>query len=114
MNIISGLLDTSNVYGSDSKTSACLRSFTDGKLLTDEYGLLPVAGANAGGFGVQAGDARAPEMPGLSSMHALWMREHNRICDLIKQQKPEASDEYIYQNARRILNAEFQNVVYGE
>ena len=114
MNIISGLLDTSNVYGSDSKTAACLRSFTDGKLLTDEDGLLPVAGASAGGFGVQAGDARAPEMPGLSSMHALWMREHNRICDLIKQRKPEASDEYIYQNARRILNAEFQNVVYGE
>ena len=114
MNIISGLLDTSNVYGSDTKVATCLRSFEDGKLLVDENGLLPVAGASAGGFGVQAGDARAPEMPALSAMHALWMREHNRICDLIKQKKPFATDEYLYQNARRILNAEFQNVVYSE
>jgi len=112
MNIISGLLDTSNVYGSDTKTANCLRSFKDGKLLVDENGLLPVAGD------VQAGDARAPEMPALSAMHALWMREHNRLCDLLKQSLPSfftgTADEYIYQNARRILNAEFQNVVYSE
>ena len=114
LNVISALLDTSNVYGSDEKTSNCLRSYTDGKLLVDENNLLPTAGASAGGFGVQAGDARAPEMPALSAMHALWMREHNRICDLLKQKTGSTSDEYLYQNARRILNAEFQNVVYGE
>ena len=119
MNVISSILDTSNVYGSDEQTARCLRSFQNGKLLVDENNLLPTAGASAGGFGVQAGDARAPEMPALSAMHALWMREHNRICDLLKSKTPDGydadqADEYIYQNARRILNAEFQNVVYGE
>ena len=109
MNIISGILDTSNVYGSDTKTANCLRSFTDGKLLVDENNLLP----QSGGF-VQAGDARAPEMPGLSTIHALWVREHNRLCDELLLRKPNANDEYLYQNARRILNAEFQNVVYSE
>ena len=121
MNVISSILDTSNVYGSDEQTARCLRSFVDGKLLVDENNLLPTAGPSAGGFGVQAGDARAPEMPALSAMHALWMREHNRICDLLKTSKTNFNgmntdeiDEYLYQNARRILNAEFQNVVYNE
>ena len=114
LNVISSILDTSNVYGSDETTATCLRSFSDGKLLVDGNNLLPSVGFAAGGFGVQAGDARAPEMPALSAMHALWMREHNRICDQLKIKKPSASDEYLYQNARRILNAEFQNVVYGE
>ena len=99
MNVISSILDTSNVYGSDTKTAKCLRSFQDGKLLVDENNLLPTAGASAGGFGVQAGDARAPEMPALSAMHALWMREHNRICDLLKKSMPpkigKNKDEYI-------------------
>ena len=121
MNVITSILDTSNVYGSDDPTARCLRSWVDGKLLVDENKLLPTAGATAGGFRAQVGDARAQEMPALSAMHALWMREHNRICDLIKLKKPDLDgigsdqiDEYIYQNASRILNAEFQNVVYAE
>ena len=32
-----------------------------------------------------AGDFRAPEMPGLQSMHILFVREHNRIADLVKE-----------------------------
>ena len=60
-----------------------------------------------------AGDVRALEMPGLATMHALFVREHNRICDLIKAEQPTWSDEELYQNARRILVAEYQSVVYG-
>ena len=60
-----------------------------------------------------AGDVRALEMPGLATMHALFVREHNRICDLIKAEQPTWSDEMLYQNARRILVAEYQSVVYG-
>ena len=32
-----------------------------------------------------AGDFRAPEMPGLQSMHILFVREHNRLADLVKK-----------------------------
>ena len=52
-------------------------------------------------------------MPGLATMHTLFVREHNRICDLIKAAEPSYTDDDIYFNARRILIAEYQSVVYG-
>jgi len=52
-------------------------------------------------------------MPGLATMHTLFVREHNRLCDLIKAEEPNWTDEELYQNARRILVAEYQSVVYG-
>ena len=60
-----------------------------------------------------AGDVRALEMPGLATMHTLFVREHNRLCDLIKAEEPNWTDEDLYQNARRILVAEYQSVIYG-
>ena len=46
-------------------------------------------------------------------MHTLFVREHNRLCDLIKAARPGWNDEEIYQNTRRILIAEYQSIVYG-
>ena len=51
-------------------------------------------------------------MPGLNSMHTLMVREHNRLCDLIKDINPALDDEGIYQNARRILIGEWQSIIY--
>ena len=61
-----------------------------------------------------AGDVRAIEMPGLATMHTLFVREHNRICDLIAAQEPGLDEDYYFENARRIVIAEMQNIVYGE
>jgi peroxidase len=61
-----------------------------------------------------AGDSLAREMPGLASMHAIFVREHNRICTKIQTIKPLWNDERIYQEARRIVGAEFQSIVYRE
>ena len=61
-----------------------------------------------------AGDVRAIEMPGLLTMHTLFVREHNRICDLIAAQEPGLDEDYYFENARRIVIAEMQNIVYGE
>ena len=114
LNVITGLLDSNNVYGSDDTTGNCLRSFQDGKLVVDSSNLLPQVTVMGQKF-VQSGDARAPEMPSLSTIHALWMREHNRVCDLIKSAFPLITiDELLYQLAKRIVNAEFQNIVYSE
>jgi len=60
-----------------------------------------------------AGDVRALEMPGLASMHTMFVREHNRLCDVIKTAEPNWNDETIYQNARRILIAEYQSITFG-
>lgn len=47
-----------------------------------------------------AGDDRVNEMPGLTVMHLLWVREHNRIANLIVVEQPNWSDELVYQEAR--------------
>jgi peroxidase len=72
-----------------------------------------------------AGDVRAMENPNLASLHTLLVREHNRICDSLwymanwtkygnEDCDNDHCDELIYQNARRILIAEWQNMIYSE
>ena len=53
-------------------------------------------------------------MPGLASVHTLWLREHNRLATEISTNSPAMGDEEIFQTARRILIAEMQNIVYDE
>ena len=42
------------------------------------------------------------------------MREHNRLAQLLKNQHPRWSDEKLYQEARRIVIAEYQHIIYKE
>lgn len=60
------------------------------------------------------GDSRVNEHPYLTVMHTLWMREHNRIANFLYNQNPLLSDEAIFQQARKILIAEWQHIVYTE
>ena len=79
MNAITAFVDASNVYGSHLSDNNILRTtrppgslkYTPGK------NILPKVGNTDAQY--RAGDARAREMPGLLSMHTIWMREHNRI-----------------------------------
>ena len=41
-------------------------------------------------------------------------REHNRIVKLIKENYPDFDEEELFQQARRLVIAEIQNIVYGE
>eukprot|EP00091_Calanus_sinicus_P013284 TRINITY_DN2951_c0_g1_i6.p1 TRINITY_DN2951_c0_g1~~TRINITY_DN2951_c0_g1_i6.p1 ORF type:complete len:373 (-),score=111.68 TRINITY_DN2951_c0_g1_i6:143-1261(-) len=64
---------------------------------------------------LQAGDVRATEMPGLATMHTLFLREHNRLAEAIKTASTKSlNDEEIFQTARRIMIAEMQNIIYSE
>ena len=47
------------------------------------------------------GDVRARENPGLTSLHTIFVREHNRIASLLNAMQPEQSDEELYQMTRR-------------
>ena len=129
-NIISSWMDASQVYGSEITRSNWLRTFSQGKLKTSEDNLLPyntlnglasgtldvnapsMAGDGGGTILVfVAGDVRANEQPGLTAMHTLFVREHNRICDQLTNQGMN-SDELIYQRARKIVGGYIQSITY--
>jgi len=44
----------------------------------------------------------------------VFLREHNRIATEIYYLRPTWSDEQIFQETRRLVIAEMQNIVYGE
>lgn len=123
-NEITSWIDGSMVYGSSEERNTALRVGSDSPFLkTGDENLLPFNVddlTNASGFVANttslflAGDIRANEQVGLTVMHTLWMREHNRIAALLQEQNPNDSAESIYQSARRLVIAEIQKITYDE
>ena len=125
LNQITHWLDNSNVYGSAEDTARQLRKFQDGLLnftigddgseqlpfLPERHPLAVLVGEARSPF---AGDARVFENPMLGSLHILFVREHNRIANELKTVNPRWDDERLYQESRRILNAEYQHIIYNE
>ncbi len=109
-NAITAYIDGSNVYGSSDEVTDKLRSHTGGRLLEGVNGLLPTD--DKGQF--LAGDIRVNEHAGLSSMHTLWMREHNRVADNISNNHPRWSDERVFQESRKQVIAQMQAITYNE
>lgn len=60
------------------------------------------------------GDDRGEENIALFAMHILWVREHNRVAKELKWINPHWTGEQIFQTARKICGATFQNIVYKE
>lgn len=131
-NLSTSWIDGSVVYGSDDVRSKWLRTFQRGKLKTSVGNLLPYntitaefssaidtlapSMANDGGHKVKtfvAGDLRANEHPGILSLHTIFVREHNRICDRLYAEGMRI-DEEIYQKARKEVGAIIQLITYQE
>lgn len=110
VNNISAFIDGSNIYGSTLEEANELRSFEGGLLSAGKGELLP---RDDKGF-YMAGDVRANENAALTSMHTLWMREHNRVATGLAEQNPEWNDETLFQEARKVVIAELQAVTYNE
>ena len=66
-----------------------------------------------------AGDGRAIVQPTLASIHSLLLNEHNRVAaelktrlaDFLIGMSTEEQDELLFQEARRIIAAELQQVI---
>lgn len=118
-NVITSFIDASNVYGSDAVTAAALRAPTGGKLLTtpSPNGDLLLTVSTSQGTMFMSGDERANEQTGLTVMHTLFMREHNRIADeliALRGYDPVSDNETIYQEARKLVGAMMQAITYNE
>ncbi|XP_075384582.1 prostaglandin G/H synthase 2 [Tenrec ecaudatus] len=50
-------------------------------------------------------------VPGLMMYATIWLREHNRVCDVLKQEHPEWDDERLFQTSRLILIGETIKIV---
>ena len=123
INTVTAFLDGSMIYGSDATRGAALRSFTGGRLITSSGDMLPYntmglkndnpLGAAPASLFV-AGDIRANENGELTSIHTLFMREHNRLADRIAAANPTWFDEQIFQKARTTVIGELQAITVNE
>ena len=130
INEITAYLDGSMIYGSHEAITDALRTHDGtGQLLTSfaENGevLLPF---NVDYQSFLAGDSRVDEQIGLTTIHTLFLREHNRLATQIGQFLDhnnqavvkffDASnlnrDEFIYQTTRRLIGAKIQIITYDQ
>ncbi len=135
VNKLTSFVDGSNVYGSSAEDlallregdgySAYLKTSTDGMLPTlkqikDEHGGNPDTSGIGGGPGLPdhlatgAGDSRSSENIALTSIHTIWVREHNYQVDRIRDSHHDWSEQEIFEAARVVVEAEIQHVVYDE
>lgn len=108
INEITHFIDGSNVYGSDPEFAKQLKG-SSGTLRMSDNQLMPVQSTE-----FLAGDIRANENLILTSLHTLFVREHNRLAKAIAARSRNATDLEIYQLARKIVGAELQLITYQE
>ena len=124
VNAITAFVDGSQIYGVNPQRAAALREFVGGRMKVSDGNLMPF---NTEGLEnandahrlddaqlFLAGDVRTNENPELSSLHILFIREHNRIAEEASQRHPDWTDEELYQFARRVVIAELQKITYDE
>ena len=121
-NAITSVIDASFLYGSFDSVANALRTHQNGLLATSADNM----GPNAADIGILSemacrpglcygfGDGRGNENAVLSTVHILFLREHNRVAAEIKQKRPTLNDEDLYQLARKQVVALVNSIVYNE
>lgn len=125
MNGLTSFLDASTVYGSSPAAEQQLRNWTsaEGLLRVNQrhsdngrahlpfvsprapWACAPEPGAPGRAPCFLAGDSRASEVPALTALHTLWLREHNRLAAVLKALNPHWSADTAYQEARKVVGA---------
>ena len=137
-------IDLSNLYGLRREFTQIVRSHADGKLLSqvingEEYPpfyfeggrpkeeflklsmtpLIPRFEQEMGRSPLDealfaTGGDRVNSQVGFLAMNVLFLREHNRICDVLKQEAGLTDDEHLFQVARNILIVVLIKIVIEE
>lgn len=129
-NLVSAYMNASMVYGNDTSTANALRTLNGtGQLKVSENNLLPLNNTDFFPDGplpnsnrslndpatlFATGDVRANENIGLTAMHTVFVREHNRLATEIQATNPELSGDEIYNQARKQVAAQIQHITYSE
>ncbi|XP_032150193.1 peroxidasin homolog [Sapajus apella] len=129
INQLTSYIDASNVYGSTEHEARSIRDLASHRGLLRQ-GIVQRSGKPLLPFAAGpptecmrdenespipcflAGDHRANEQLGLTSMHTLWFREHNRIAAELLQLNPHWDGDTIYYETRKIVGAEIQHITY--
>jgi peroxidase len=133
VNAITSYLDLSQIYGSSQSVADAMRTFSDGLLKTSPGNMLPYNNstyftpdqlttlnmANDSGAVPTAqlfatGDRRGNENLELTTLETLFVRNHNLLATELSRNHPDWTDEELYQEARKLNIAVYQNVVYNE
>jgi prostaglandin-endoperoxide synthase 2 len=131
-------IDLCQLYGLNSEITACLRTFSDGRLksrlingaefppalcengvIKAEFSALSVAHFDQVPVGRRddlfaAGSDRANSNLGPMMLNVLFLREHNRIAMALAEDHPRWDDERIFQTTRNILIVMLIRIVLEE
>lgn len=127
-NSITSYIDGSSVYGSNPALQRAVRlgpnicelnttASDNGPMLPRNYlgvGYDNPAGKVPGTYLFAAGDVRANENPGLTSLHTTFVREHNRQCGILRAKYPTLNEELLFQEARKWVIAFLQHITFTE
>jgi len=125
-NNASSYLDAAPIYGHRQSTTNQLRTFSGGKLKTNQNngldlvkqdGVSNLVPNECGSFGHDnnaAGDLRVDENIVLTALHTVWMREHNYLASQFAAQHPTWTDEQLFQKARAKIIALWQHIAFDE
>ncbi|KAG0707416.1 Chorion peroxidase [Chionoecetes opilio] len=113
LNHLTHWIDGSTVYGNNEDEAKALRSFQNGLLRTSRGNMLPINPNQGGECEAElrnaecflAGESRVNEQPGLTTVHTLMLREHNRIAKALQRIRPQWGDgAFLFQEARRFCD----------
>lgn len=138
INALTAYLDLGQVYGSEEKLALSLRNLTDdgGLMRVNQMfrdsgrELLPFAEVEGNMCATRrnvtndpnarevpcfiAGDVRVDENIALTSLHTMFLREHNRLARQLKSLNPQWDSETLYQESRKIMGAYTQVFVFRD
>ncbi|XP_067224184.1 peroxidasin homolog isoform X4 [Chanodichthys erythropterus] len=130
MNQLTSYIDASNVYGSSHHEAEEIRDLASHRGMLRQ-GIVQRTGKPLLPFATGpptecmrdenespipcflAGDHRANEQLGLTAMHTVWFREHNRIASELLRLNPHWDGDTIYHEARKIVGAQMQHITYS-
>ncbi|KAK6026886.1 heme peroxidase, partial [Ostertagia ostertagi] len=112
-------LTVASSNGSSPERAKQMRSFSQGLLRTySSAGELPQVDSTIKcqieGRCMLSGSDDANILPGVTALHAVFIKQHNRIARLLKEQNRHWPDSRLFEEARRVVSAQLQHITYNE